>query len=166
LPTTQSWKLSTIDSVQYAEYYVKKINTGGMGVGTGLNYGPIIAVNSGCEGINRTFISPVSGTAYQWQADSGSGFVALMDNGQNNGTNTNTLTLVSPATSNYGKNTDVLLPLLVARFIVQLQSLNLRPYGMVMLAHPGILQETGVAVWFRIKIQMYSSMVALPIIRK
>jgi hypothetical protein len=103
LPTSQNWKLSTVDSVQYAEYYVKKLNTGGMGVGTGLNYGPIAAVNNGCEGINRTFISPISGTAYQWQADSGSGFVALTENGQNNGTNTSTLTLVTPATNNYGK---------------------------------------------------------------
>ena len=102
VPTTKFWKYSSIDTIQYAEYYVKKLSAGGIGTGTGFLKGPFASANNSCQGNNRTFTSSITGTAYQWQMDNGSGFIDLADNTLYTGSNTQSLTLIAPPTANYG----------------------------------------------------------------
>ncbi len=102
IPTTTSWKYSSINSIQYAEYYVKRLNAGGIGTGTGFLKGPFAAANSNCQDINRIFTSSITGIAYQWQMDNGAGFVDIVDDALYSGSNNSTLTLTAPPTSNYG----------------------------------------------------------------
>jgi len=102
-PTTKYWKYSSTGTIQYAEYYVKQLSAGGIGTGTGFLKGPFASANNSCQGINRTFTSSITGTAYQWQMDNGTGFIDLADNAHYSGSNTPLLTLMAPPTSNYGQ---------------------------------------------------------------
>ena len=62
------------------------------------------AISNGiCPGSNTNFISDVSGAAYQWQVDNGSGsFVNLGNTAPYSTVTSNTLHLTAPATSLYG----------------------------------------------------------------
>lgn len=51
-----------------------------------------------CAGATAKFVSNISGATYQWQMDSGSGFVNITDNTTFAGTTTNTLTITNPLT--------------------------------------------------------------------
>lgn len=52
-----------------------------------------------CPGSNVTYVSNISGAAYQWQVDIGAGFTNITDGAVYSGTTTNTLTLTAPPTS-------------------------------------------------------------------
>jgi hypothetical protein len=60
-------------------------------------------VNIICPGSNATFTSSITGTSYQWQEDSGSGFTNLSNNASYSNVTTRTLTLNNPPTSYYGR---------------------------------------------------------------
>jgi len=100
--STQTWKYSSIDTVQYAEYYVKQLNAGGIGTGTGFLKGPFASANNSCQGINRTFISSITGTGYQWQVNNGNGFINIANDALYSGSNTQSLTITAPPTTKYG----------------------------------------------------------------
>ena len=55
-----------------------------------------------CGGGNSSIISNVTGTNYQWQADTGSGFVNISNNVNYSGTNSTTLQVINVPTSWYG----------------------------------------------------------------
>lgn len=100
--TTTSWKYGSIDSVNYAEFYVKKIYSGGIGTGTGLNNGPLALPNNECQGGDKIYASTLTGSAFQWQVDEGNGFVNIWDAAAYSGTNTFLLRVIAPPTSSYG----------------------------------------------------------------
>lgn len=102
IPSTQTWKYSSNDTIQYAEYYVKQLSAGGIGTGTGFLKGPFAPANNSCAGINRTFTSSITGSAYQWQVNDGNGFADLADNALYAGTNTASLVIINPPTTHYG----------------------------------------------------------------
>lgn len=98
----QSWSYTVADTISYATFFVKKLNTGGIGTGSGLNKGPFaVAVNT-CSGSDRIFTAPLSGDFYQWQVDAGNGFTDISNGASYSGATTNTLTILSPVTSAYG----------------------------------------------------------------
>jgi len=101
-PTTKYWKYSSTDTIQYAEYYVKQLSAGGIGTGTGFLKGPFASASNSCQGINRTFSSSITGNAYQWQMDDGTGFINIADDALYSGSNTQSLTLIAPPTATYG----------------------------------------------------------------
>lgn len=103
VPSVQSWKYSSKDTIQYAEYYVKELRAGGIGTGTGFLKGPFASVNFSCPGMNRTFTSSITGTGYQWQVNNVNGFINLIDGAVYTGSNTNSLTLIAPSTTRYGQ---------------------------------------------------------------
>lgn len=100
--TTKHWKYNSVDTIQYAEYYVKQLSAGGIGTGTGFLKGPFASANNSCPGINRTFTSSITGSAYQWQVNSGNGFTVVEDDTLYSGSKTRSLTLNAPPTSYYG----------------------------------------------------------------
>jgi len=103
IASTETWKYSSIDTIQYAEYYVKQLSAGGIGTGTGFLKGPFASINNSCPGINRTFTSSITGSAYQWQVNDGNGFTDIVDDALYIGTNTPSLSIIAPPTTNYGK---------------------------------------------------------------
>lgn len=52
-----------------------------------------------CASVNVSFVSNISGGTYQWQVDTGSGFVDIANGGVYGGATTATLTLINPPTS-------------------------------------------------------------------
>jgi len=64
---------------------------------------PDTMLNIICPGSNVIFTSSISGTAYQWQEDTGAGFTDITNNGLYSGATTATLTLTNPPTSYYGR---------------------------------------------------------------
>lgn len=100
--TAQSWVYSSIDTVNYATFYIKKAGGGGAGYGTGFRKGPIAAINDGCAYSNRSFAAAATGNSYQWQVDTGSGFANINNDAIVNGAQTTTLLLISPPTNWYG----------------------------------------------------------------
>lgn len=101
--TTQSWNYSAIDTINYAMFYVKKLNSGGMGTGMGINNGPTAFPNNDCQGSDKIFAATLMGSAFQWQVNKGSGFVNIIDDAAYKGTSTNLLRIIAPATSSYGQ---------------------------------------------------------------
>jgi len=55
-----------------------------------------------CPNSNVSFDSKLTGSTYQWQADTGSGFVNITDGGVYSGTNTSVLNITNAPTSMYG----------------------------------------------------------------
>ena len=56
----------------------------------------------GCIGNNKTFVSPIVGTAYQWQQSTGGAFVNVANGALFSGATTNQLTLLVPAATTTG----------------------------------------------------------------
>ena len=56
----------------------------------------------GCIGSNKTFVSALVGTAYQWQESTGGAFVNVSNGALFSGATTNQLTLIAPAGSTTG----------------------------------------------------------------
>jgi hypothetical protein len=102
IPTVESWKYTSVDTIQYAEFYVKKLNGGGIGTGTGLNKGPYALINNMCPGVDKIYKSTIVGSAYKWQVDTGNGFADIADNALYKGTDSATLTIIAPSTAYYG----------------------------------------------------------------
>lgn len=100
--TTQTWKYSVTDTINYAEYYVKKLNGGGIGTGSGLNKGPFALAINTCPGTDRVFTASLAGDSYQWQINSGNGFINIADNSSYSGTGSNILSVITPAGTAYG----------------------------------------------------------------
>lgn len=55
-----------------------------------------------CDGASTSFVSNITGSTYQWQVNTGSGFVNLNNNFYYNGVQTKTLQLNQPITNFYG----------------------------------------------------------------
>lgn len=63
----------------------------------------VIGSNTGiCPGTNTSFIAGISGSTYQWQVNTGTGFTNLANGGIYGGVTTGTLTLTAPTTTMYG----------------------------------------------------------------
>jgi hypothetical protein len=101
--TTTNWKYVTADTVNYAEFYVKKLNGGGAGSGTGLNGGPVARISTGCDGGVRTITTPETGSTYQWQVNTGGGYTDITNDANYSGVNTATLTITNAPSSWYGR---------------------------------------------------------------
>lgn len=59
-------------------------------------------ISSVCPGSTKQFTANATGTAYQWQVNTGSGFINISNGADYSGTNTATLTLSNAPTSWYG----------------------------------------------------------------
>jgi O-glycosyl hydrolase len=72
---------------------------------------PDTTVNNICAGSNAIFKTSIVGTGitYQWQQDTGAGFINLDNNSIYSGVTTNILTLTNPSTSYYGYRYDCLI---------------------------------------------------------
>ena len=55
-----------------------------------------------CPGGSTTLVSSLTGSAYQWQVNTGSGFVNVTDNANYSGSNTASLKVINPPGSFYG----------------------------------------------------------------
>jgi hypothetical protein len=101
-PSTSIWKYSKSDSANYAEFYVKKLGTGGAGFGNGYNNGPEALASNGCTGATRIIGSNISGAAYQWQLKTVSGFINISNNAVYSGVSSPSLTITNPPSSMAG----------------------------------------------------------------
>lgn len=100
---TAQWKYVSNDTINYAEFYVKRLNGGGAGSGTGLNGGPLARISTGCDNAVRTITTPETGSTYQWQVNTGSGYTNIVNDANYSGVNTATLTITNAPTSWYGR---------------------------------------------------------------
>ena len=66
------------------------------------DFGGTPCVTPPCPGANITLISNVRGSSYQWQLDTGSGFINITDNSFYTGSNTVNLTLMNAPSIWYG----------------------------------------------------------------
>jgi hypothetical protein len=80
---------------------VAAVNTAGAGKWSVVNNFSTSSVIT-CAAANSLFCSNVSGSAYQWQVNTGAGFVNLADDINYTGSNTNTLHLTGANTAWYG----------------------------------------------------------------
>lgn len=64
--------------------------------------GGIPCVYAPCSNANTIFISNIRGNSYQWQVNTGAGFVNISDNAVYNGTNTVNLSFINAPSSWYG----------------------------------------------------------------
>jgi hypothetical protein len=103
LPTTTQWRFTTNDTINYAEFYVKKLYGGGGGTGTGNNGGPQSLVSSGCDNGIRVLTASTTGFSFQWQVNTGTGYVNVADDSYHGGSNTSVLNITNPPTFWYGR---------------------------------------------------------------
>ena len=75
IPAYNRWEIS-IDVTSFSGFFISNVQNA--------NY---------CPGSNIILTCNISGTTYQWQLDSGSGFTNLTEGGNYNGVNTNSLTI-------------------------------------------------------------------------
>jgi hypothetical protein len=101
--SSAQWKFTTADTINYAEFYVKKLNGGGAGSGTGFNGGPLARINTGCDNAVRTITSVETGSTYQWQVNAGSGYTNIADDTIYSGATTGVLTITNPPSYWYGR---------------------------------------------------------------
>lgn len=66
------------------------------------NLGGIPCVAAPCPGANTIAVSNVRGTTYQWQVDTGSGFINITDNSSYTGSNSVNLQILNAPSSWYG----------------------------------------------------------------
>ncbi len=83
------------DNGYYAEFNVSSFSEFWLSKG-------ILGGGTNCAGNPVNFIAASGGTTYQWQEDSGSGFVNIADGINYSGTNTIILQLINPATASTG----------------------------------------------------------------
>ncbi len=81
------------------DLYIQNISADGM-LGVTANPTPVVITN--CAGGSKSITTELTGANYQWQLNTGSGFVNIVNDANYGGTNTATLQLINTPSSWYG----------------------------------------------------------------